>query len=843
MSLINDFARAGSMVTPSPEGGHLNFGQRAQDLNKVPPAYGDKFWEFTEEDIDVTRWNQKFPYQLLVLIESNGSYEVAPDWSFTLPVPPEALSISTPFAISTAATLNGIVEEHNGAPFRTISIQGTTGVLPNRETPAANGGVPDVQRALGGIAAGLVQSVASSALSIASSYSSHNLTDTSTWSNLPGSPGRGTGYYQFRLLQKFLESYVAMKKRPGKEFRQRRLALAIWKDQAVYIVSPVSFELRRTAGDPLGYPYSMQFKAWRRVRLAAKGSDPLLDYQAQRNDPTVVQNLLNVILEARSILSNAHAALEAVRGDVDALVFEPLRQVTLLAKDLAGVAAAAADLPSSLLSDVKGLIVNAMSVDDAYLEAGKSIARSGAQMQSDFDDIKAAAGFSTASGIDVVQAGGASSQALSGSAEPVNKIFDNPVAHYDTLAKISVDKLQMKPSTKKKMLDEVERVRRLTRLDYEKMRDQLQQVAADFADSIGDGSATYSETYDRPSFTTTKQPTDEDYDVIFAMNNAILEMNRLVVSGKRSTARLQAIEYVAGLARRSGIAFTTPVSKYPVPFPYGSTLELLALRYLGDANRWHEIAALNGLRTPYVDEEGFELPLLTNGRLNQVTVGDASQLYVGQPVTLTASNTPRTKRRITKLDPINSTMVIVYLDGDEDLDRFGTMGGAKLHAYKPDTVNSTMQLYIPSQEPLPNSNITSTDIPGVDAFTPLLEAGGVDLLLTPTGDLAVTPDGDCKLAVGLQNLIQRVRIAIATPRGSLPQHPSFGLGLKAGMSTADLDAKQLLEATRGLFRDDPAFSGVLGARVQKSGPGMKVSLSIGIAGQDIVLPVSVDVRR
>lgn len=820
--------------------GQINFGADAQDSNRLPSTldsdqrFVDPFWQFTDAKIDASRWNQRYPYQLLVLtVSESGTYSVDSSWMFTLPIPPESLSITTPFAISTQVTVGGIVEEHNGAPIRMLTFSGTTGVLPVRETAASKLGVPDIQRFTGGVLAGTIANVAQSTVVSAQTLlgvSNWNLMDEAGLRSETGA-GAGTGYYQFRLLQKFLESYVEMKKRP--EGRNKRLAVAIWKDQAVYVVSPMTFDLRRSASDPLAYQYNLSFKSWRRVKLSSEGPNPANDYRIRRNDPTFLQNILNALTEARFVLSDAESALQAVRGDVSKL-FENLRQVTALIKDAMGVGLTAFDMPASIVDEfatTTGDFSAAISTAILRIYGDKAAALFQGDTPVSADER------STSSALLAAQSGQGQS------ASPVRGISKSINENSRVLDAVEVNKLKLKPSTQKKIQEEIERVRQLTASDFDEMRDDLQNLSADFADSIGAGSTTFNTTFGRPDISTSKAATEEDFNILFALNNAILEMSRLAVALGQDNSRLQAIEFVAGLARRSGIAFTTPVSKFAVPFPYGSTLEQLSLRYLGDANRWHEIAALNGLRSPYVDEEGFELPLLTNGYKHQVTLASAENLYVGQPVTIVATNTPRARRRITKIDHIHAGMVIVHLDGDEDLDRFTTMAGAFLHAYLPDTVNSGMQIYIPSTEAVSNDDLTSKAIPGVKDFDGFLEAGGVDLLLTQEGDLAITPDGDCKLAVGLTNLVQRVRIALATPRGSLPQHPSYGLGLRPGMSTADLNAQQLLDATRGLFSDDPSFTGVYAASVQKKGPGVRLSVSVGIAGQDIVLPVAVDVTR
>jgi hypothetical protein len=325
---------------------------------------------------------------------------------------------------------------------------------------------------------------------------------------------------------------------------------------------------------------------------------------------------------------------------------------------------------------------------------------------------------------------------------------------------------------------------------------------------------------------------------MFALNNVVMEVSRLAVSGDINETGLSSMDFLAGLASRSGIAFRVPRSKFAVPFPYGHSLEQLATRYLGDPDRWFEIAALNGLRAPFVDEVGFDLTLLTNGVDNQVTVADSTNLYVGQPVWLNATTTSRTRRHITKIDKISSSMSVITLDGDADLDRYTTMSSATLHAFLPDTVNSEMMVYIPSDIEAEDTDFQTKAVPGLDVFDQLINAGGFDLLLTNDNDLAITPDGDCRLAVGLTNIIQTARIRLSVVQGTLNRHPEFGLPVKVGVSTADVDASTLLKSVQNLFADDPTFTGVTSASIRKVGPAVNIGMGVGIRGQSQVIPIT-----
>lgn len=821
-----------------PNSSPLDSAHRAAREN-IDHASLDSRWHELAAEVEPTRWNKSYPYQLLILDQSKG-YSIME--SFTLPIPPQAMSMSTPFAISTTVTLGGIVEEHNGAPIRTISFSGTTGVMPLK---SAGQGLSQGSL-FRGIFAGTLNGTANLVTN------SKTLTGTKTQPNLVLDSDtetlKGSGYYQFRLLQRFLEYYVALKKGVGSKTavnpQNIRLAVALWKDQSVYLVTPVSFELARSAQSPWEYQYNLNFKAWRRVspNSGKAQGDVAGPFTPIVRDPNAFAQALSKIQQSRRVLQSSRDVLLGVQADADRLLLEPLREVTLFCKDALGVALTLIDLPAAIIASTERAVIEASAARDFLKNSGRVLKAEWLKTRNAMRELGLELGIihsDQAVGGTVSQS--RNDQSIASSASEVNRIFQDPSEYADFLELIRPSDLNLNASIQKSIGDERTRVRQLTRFDFEKYRDQFVEFMAQFADAVGAGSDDYDQTFNRPKYRTDKTPTTDDFSTLFALNDTILEMNKLAATSDIDN-RTTTVESVAGMASASGIAFTVPVSKFAVPFPYGQTLEQLALQYLGDANRWHEIVALNGLRRPYVDEDGFDLPLLVNGDGNEISVADASNLYIGQGVTLSSTGTSTTQRHIIGIDKVSAGNYTLTLDGDSDLSRFTTGAKASLHAFLPDTVNSQQLIYIPSDEQPLEDDYRTKAIPGVDQFDQLLAAGGVDLLLTHDGDLAITPDGDCRLAVGLTNLIQQVRIAIGTPRGSLLHHPDYGLGLAPGVSTADLDATQMASTLRNLFRGDPSFSGVSNVSVVKNGPVCTVTVSIGIAGTNQVIPVTVNIK-
>lgn len=788
----------------------------------------DPFWV----DDGVTngvRWNQSFPYQLMFVQRTEtGGYSAI--HTFTLPIPPESMSLSMPFAVNGYVTLDGYVEEHNGAPIRNISIRGTTGVMPLKGVPKTKLSPPNFANAL---FAGTVNAANRTAqqfkqLTVSESSALHKTNTIKSDELTPDSDLiKTSGYYQFRLLYRFLESYAALKK--TKAGAPVRLAFAIWKDEAVYLVTPLSFDLSRSAQSPLEYTYGLNLRAWKRIKLdESPGSlSPAYDVPARKRSS--LADILNKLDEARQTLNEARKTIEAVGADVNQNLFEPMREAVLFLKDSLGVPMSAGDLPDSIKKDIRG------AADQFHSDIEKVAKAKGGDYEQASDQVKRTL---TKDGRSENQ-----TQTITNRQMVEDDLFANPDNYPDTFNEIDISTISMPASVRDQIEAERERTRNLSRFDFEKMRDKVAKTAADFTNLVGAGHPKFNETYNIEEKSTTHAPTDQDFDTMYALQESVMQFDKLCMSVEIEPPRPTTIEVVAGMARGLGHAFKVPRSKYAVPFPYGNTLEQVSARYLGNPNRWGEIAALNGLLPPYVDEVGFEMPLIANGQGNTVVVADVSKLHMNQSVSISSTAAIRTKRRITGIDKIGRNQYQLTLDGDPNLDEYVTLAQAKLHAFLPDTVNSQQMIYIPSDAEPTVEHYGTKSIPGVNEFDHILHAGGVDLLLTTGGDLVVTPDGDARLAIGMQNILQTVRTVLGVRKGMLNQHPDFGVALKPGTSIADLDINELAKTIRNAFSNDPTFSSVRAVTINQSGPTAKIAISVEIAGVEQLIPIAIEVQR
>lgn len=827
-------------TSDSPSSSFLSATESA--AGNTSPDQKHSFW--IQEDIEAFRWDQVYPYQLLVVRRGQDGYTPENNWEFTLPFPPQSMSYSMGFGVAGHVTQGGYIEEHSGAPVRNISFSGTLGVLPLRGTAPTRSSANFGESIFGGTIE-QTNRTAVAAQSLASNFTGENpafqenlVSKFEFADGQLGTIGKTSGYYQMRLLKNFFENYLHAKLKA--ENKDLRLALCLFKQQSVYLVTPTgAFNITQSAESPLEYLYSLSFKAWRRITLSSGNANSANQYKPAPRVQGAMQRALKIIMDARDVLENARDILGAVAGDIDEAVFTPLRETSLFIKDLSGMHLAYTDLPKHVAKDAKASIVQFVALREQLDVKPEASSRTSGDTFVDPTVHQDA--------VDGLKRQGARLHATK--RRPQNKEIDvsdpsvNVLDDYNFLKNVKPGETNLDPVTIDAIQRERERVRALTRRDFEDMMAKAAKLAADFADSVGAGNAVFNATYQRPAITVSKTPSSQDYKVLFALNKFVAQLGKLAATTETQVKRLSSVDYVAGLARRSGLAFKTPRSKFLVPFPYGYTMEQLSQQYLKDPDRWIEIAALNGLRAPYIDETGSRTPLLTTGSGNEVVVADVSGLYIGQQVWLIASNTAKSMRRVTKIISNSETMHTVIVDGDADCERFTVAGEAVLHSFLPDTVNSQMTLYIPSQDEPVSLDYQAKEVPGLTVYDQFLNSAGFDLLLTANNDLALTPDGDCLLAVGLQNLIQEIRLRLSIPRGSLNRHPEFGLPVQVGQSVADMSAKDIAKALKTMFADDPAFTGVTAVKVLVKGPVTSISMAVTVKGQTQPIPLTLDVRR
>lgn len=813
-----------------------------------------RFW--APMTIDPARWDQLFPYRLVVVDAKTGqivggqsgspavrllskdeggfiiNFEpLGRQWVFRLPITPEQLSITDQFAINTSATLRGVMEEHSGLKFKMIQASGTMGVWPYRSSVTAPPSSPSVVQSLFGGTLENVTGLVSQFQRTLNAASGHPASKPKTMKPAATDAGStSTGYYHALALQQFLEQYAEAKKKP--ENAQWRLVFDIPKQNQSFVVTPMQFQWNQNAQKPTQINYSMQLKAWRRIELTQRVG--AVKPNIQPITPGILQRVLATISEARRLTSSAIDLIGAVRSDVTAPL-DVLRQSSLFVKDLAGVVVTACDLPFQIQRDYASSIKDSLKI----LSGAISQRSSNPKVRSALRGVTASSAAVEGLSLSAVAGGQLGRTAATAqSINPEDNVFRQPEANFELMDQVPVFSMSLNNAQQAQVDQVIDDSRNITVDDIKSFRDVIQDLALQLSNNFGAGDPFYSQIYGRPVPAIRISPmTLDEYELLRALYDVMQSYDILTATTEIDDAQKQTnMEYVAGLAEDAGIAFNLPNSKILAPVPFGLTIEQIAARYLGDPQRWLEIVTLNNLRDPYIDENGFQRPLLSNASGRQITISSIQEMYIGQRVVLRSTTQNPSARRILGIDRLSDTSYLLSLDGEPNLDNFTVFDKAYIQAYLPGTVNSQQKIFIPSELELPQEpNIL---VPTSVAQDPLVGLSKVDWLLTDQGDIATNSFGDFRFAAGITNLIQALKLKIVTSRGSILVHPEYGLGIKPGIMASDLNVQDIYNNINKLIEEDPRFQGLDSLQISLNGPVLSISMGVVIAGQNGVFPLT-----
>lgn len=843
------------------------------------------FWE--KLDIKPERWNQMHGYRLVVVdvsapksprIVSGGGLAptvintyntvegigyvlnqevISGNWIVNLPITPQQLQITDQFAINTTATMRGVVEEHNGVKFKNITMAGTTGIWPTRPT---KGGEIKSPTSVETIFAGTIESfgkLTSGLNSIKQAFNGNHP------NSVPKSTGPladeifTTGYYQMLYLGQFLERYAMAKRRP--ENKNWRLVLDIPKQNQSFIVTPVGYTFKQDAQRPNEMFYNLQLKAWKRIKLDL--GSPVAQDQLPKLTINQFQSAINGLREVRRTLGDAANLIKAVRSDFQR-PFNILRQTTLALKDLGGVAYSAVDLPRQLVQDFQDVIEDSQNNLSGVFQkpnsrfrdtAGAGGFKANAVALKQSSSAQKAGQASTALSQKRRQNEGLSSSQVAAGAlgkdaadslktDPLNNVFANPESYFDFFDAVSIDSLELSPQQEAAFEEELERVSLLTVNDFREFKSEILDLALDISNSFGAGDSTFASVFGTKEPKTRPIPMSiEENEVLDALYDVIQIYDDLTATKFYDDLKIESsLEYVGGLVDETDITFENFRSKKPVPVPFGVTIEEIAAKYMGNADKWLEIVTLNQLRSPYIDEDGFTLQFLSNGSDRQFTIfDDQNRLYIGQKILLQSNTVSQFSRKIINVEEISTSNFLITVDGLANLNTLTFVDNARMQGFLPGTVNSQNQIYIPtSQQAL--SDDRTFEIAGL-ADPHLTKISKVDWLLTDDGDLALNSVGDLRYSNGLTNLIQSLKMKIKTKKGTLLRHLDYGLGLQAGVSISDISRGAIVEALDRMIKDDPRFDSIIGLSLRINGSTLGIDMQVRIPNASGVLPISLNV--
>lgn len=824
-------------------------------------GFSDAGYFFTFDPLNATNYAADFGYAFAIEVDGNYIRIDGKPAVYRFPINPTSIAIDTPTATSTDVTMKGIFETHNGAPLRRISITGTTGVLPVLQSLAAG------EKSQTDLNRNLEYAFKNTIKAYDQAKSAFNKTKTAftsggTQSNSQGPLNRyvvglnaaqgasdawNSGFAKIHDLKRFLDFYISGKKEIAN--KKWRLVFYMKKDDEKYYCTLNNYSIQKTAGT-IEYNYNIQLTAWRRAPL---GETVVKKQKAvpTRATSTTLSNVINGITRARIAVAKSLDVLKGIRSDIHDTLIAPMAEIHLLATDTIGAAHTAADFTFS---------------GDITRSLGPSIKQFCADNTFVFNQLDALAkkkyGF-----ISSTNANGTSNSAIKDSvskklsdgkssqnddptdtADQFNNLLNTPEKYPEFFQKIPIDDLSLSSEINKLIDSTLEKSRSLTAEDVIQRKNNIVNFTKSVSDALGGGSSTYNRVMGESSLKKSyKKMTTTDIELLSTLNDIVMQMDSLISTMDSAEAEIAEDYYsfYKDYALNKGIDFSSAnISKFYVPFPYDTSLEVLALTYLGDPQRWIEIAALNSLKAPYVDEIGTNKQILSSSGGNTLLIGSDENLYVGQIVEVSSNIQSKSARKIRSIDVINASQTLITFEESAGpaLTSYKPKDNAVMKVYAPNTVNSNMLIAIPSTDTPVQDSIFKIS-PELEDLDKLARIAKIDILLDSQGDWILSGGGDIKFAVGLANITQAAMMKVKTKTNQLLQAPEYGNPVEAGLNTADVTAQQIANSINKSFDSDPRFSGVVSIEVNKTGPAVVVNSLINIADTGITLPISSELPK
>lgn len=441
----------------------------------------------------------------------------------------------------------------------------------------------------------------------------------------------------------------------------------------------------------------------------------------------------------------------------------------------------------------------------------------------------------------------------------VNPFQDGKVFHryYAIFENVKIESINLTNEESRIINNELLRITSFSKNDFLSAKREITDYRDRMTDIYGLGDADYDSSHNKSAIPAQIDATIVDVNYLLTLQQSIKTIDFILANLFAVDSAIDPFALARANANNPDINIGQYKSGQLVKINYGESLESLANRYLGDPNKWIDIAIANGLKPPYIDEVGQRIPLLSNGSSNQINLSgtdingllNIDKLYINQPVFLQSDvEVIVDQRSILSIKQVPvSGEIILELDGERDMDRFKVSENAYIRVFAPNTINSSFFVLIPSETPLEDNR--QDEVPWFLLKSAEDEKRAkVDLSLDNNGDITFTKNGDIRLSYGLENAMQAVKLKIITELGSLRYHPTYGLASVVGSTNRNIDdIKQIIiDSITSQIESDNRFDRVENLTVEylvnndtNQGVGaIAILLSVRLAGGNKVIPIS-----
>lgn len=526
-------------------GGLLNdlgfdgFGNKADGSPAYPKDAAYKKFQNSLEDKTAFR-KLNFPYTFAVVDIFNPGSKSTVFGDFELPLAPQTIKQTEPFAISIKPTQGGTVTTHSGNRYKDLIIQGTTGIAPFR----GGGGV---NRATG---EGIFQ---------------------------PKKLKFKSGYEVFHHLRNWFRTYYEYKSQNKTLAEDLRLIWRNYKDGEFLIVELKSFETSRNAQNPFGYDYNLTFRviAPFDFRSPDEATGIFADIDA------LVEDAKNKLDFARGVILRTQEILRQVESTYESIVIEPLRKIALIISALKSLPLVAADIGSNAINKTMRA-TDTIAVLTGLKDKQKDAKRGGdqdprivnAKLPADIESAVASTGTQNINSL------GETLMAIDLAEFPA-QTQDAVLAEQTALA-----------NSPRAFFEDI-----LTELTRVKANaEDLFNVGSETYDALFDRTATL-------NADDAKVITDAEFDLLAAFSQAKSGISNLLATDILFKSDFDTRIQLAVDQFGQNISLQANTSVLKIILGAGDTLERLAAQYLNDSHRWGEIVEANNLKPPFITDD------------------------------------------------------------------------------------------------------------------------------------------------------------------------------------------------------------------------------------------------
>jgi len=522
-----------------------------------------------QSNLNVENWCKSLGYSFAVVDTSATTTSYNEKFQeFELPINPTDITQEEEPAINIRPTQGGTVISHSGNRYKNLRISGTTGINPYR----GSGGVDK-----------------SNGKSIFS----------------PNELKYRSGYEVFIELRNYFKAYYQYKyNNPGVNSASNScLIFKNYKDGEFLIVEVLKFTMKRSASKPMMYDYEIDLKVLRHFEFTDSNQNEPWD-QALR----FYNSAMNKIDTAKKTLLKLSSIIKEIESGYQTTLMEPLQKINSTVKSFFGVTMDISDFPKNILKTT----MNAASAYATLLNVGKYLKT----MKNEEANSRNARNKS-------------SSLTLSNSSNPTTRSKNATIASTeipsdteiktlvetqgidafdafkDSIALVGADALPEKTQTT--FRNNIQENNYLTKKNLENTLSNILRTKYNAEDKFNMGSELYDSLFDRITTfkaETIKTPTNDELDLLSALSQAadgIVLLLRVQREAKLTLDKrlLSIIQYFDPQELR----LQTNSACQQITLGANISLEDLAYLYLGNSERWVEIAEINQLKAPYITQD------------------------------------------------------------------------------------------------------------------------------------------------------------------------------------------------------------------------------------------------